>query len=94
MGLRKDFLWGAASAAHQYEGAWNVGGKGPSIADVMTAGDNVTKTPRRITDGVLEGENYPNHEASDFYHHYKEDIDLLLSLIDYTIFLFIARNKS
>ena len=43
MGLRKDFLWGAASAAHQFEGAWNVGGKGPSIADVMTAGDNVTK---------------------------------------------------
>ena len=80
MGLRKDFLWGAASAAHQYEGAWNVGGKGPSIADVMTAGDNVTKTPRRITDGVLEGENYPNHEASDFYHHYKEDIALMAEM--------------
>ena len=77
MGLRKDFLWGAASAAHQFEGAWNVGGKGPSIADVMTAGDNVTKTPRRITDGIIEGENYPNHEGTDFYHHYKEDIALL-----------------
>ena len=77
MSLRKDFLWGGAVAAHQIEGGWNEGGKGISIADVMTAGDNVTKTPRRITDGVIDGENYPNHEASDFYHHYKEDIALL-----------------
>lgn len=80
MSLRKDFLWGGAVAAHQIEGGWQEGGKGISIADVMTAGDNVTKTPRRITDGVLEGENYPNHEASDFYHHYKEDIALLAEM--------------
>lgn len=25
------FLWGAASAANQVEGAWNKGGKGPSV---------------------------------------------------------------
>lgn len=74
MSLRKDFLWGGAVAAHQIEGGWQEGGKGISIADVMTAGDNVTKKARVITDGVIEGENYPNHEASDFYHHYKEDI--------------------
>ncbi len=80
MALRKDFLWGGAVAAHQIEGGWQEGGKGISIADVMTAGDNITKTPRRITDGVLEGENYPNHEASDFYHHYKEDIALLAEM--------------
>ena len=61
MGFRKDFLWGGVIAAHQAEGAWDVDGKGISIADVMTAGDNVTKTPRRITRGVLEGEDYPNH---------------------------------
>ena len=36
MGFRKDFLWGGAVAAHQLEGGWNEGGKGPSIADVMT----------------------------------------------------------
>ena len=80
MSLRNDFLWGGAVAAHQIEGGWQEGGKGISIADVMTAGDNVTKTPRRITDGVLEGENYPNHEASDFYHHYKEDIAMLAEM--------------
>ena len=27
----KDFLWGAACSAYQCEGAWNEGGKGPSI---------------------------------------------------------------
>jgi 6-phospho-beta-glucosidase len=80
MSLRKDFLWGGAVAAHQIEGGWQEGGKGISIADVMTAGDNVTGAPRRITDGVIEGENYPNHEATDFYHHYKEDIKLLAEM--------------
>ena len=80
MGLRKDFLWGGAVAAHQVEGGWDQGGKGMSVADVMTAGDNVTHAPRRITDGVLPGENYPNHEAVDFYHRYKEDIALFAEM--------------
>ena len=34
------FLWGGAVAAHQLEGGWNEGGKGISIADVMTAGSH------------------------------------------------------
>ncbi|MDR3190172.1 MAG: 6-phospho-beta-glucosidase [Lactobacillaceae bacterium] len=34
------FLWGAANAAHQFEGAWDVDGKGVSIADVMLAGSD------------------------------------------------------
>lgn len=29
---------------------------------------------------VLPGEYYPNHKASDFYHHYKEDIALLAEM--------------
>lgn len=74
----KEFLWGGAVAAHQVEGAWNEDGKGVSIADVMTAGAN--GVARKITEGVLEGENYPNHEAIDFYHHYKEDIQLFKEL--------------
>lgn len=40
MTLKKDFLWGGAVAAHQLEGGWNAGGKGVSVADVMTAGSN------------------------------------------------------
>lgn len=76
--LREDFLWGGAVAAHQLEGAWKEGGKGISVADVMTVGAH--GVPRRITDGVIEGENYPNHEAIDFYHHYKEDVKLFAEL--------------
>ncbi|MDB7102630.1 MULTISPECIES: 6-phospho-beta-glucosidase [Enterococcus] len=76
--LPKDFLWGGAIAAHQAEGAWNIDGRGPSIADVMTAGGN--GIPRKITKGVVEGEYYPNHEAIDFYHRYKEDIQLFKEL--------------
>ena len=38
MAFPKGFLWGGAVAAHQLEGGWNEGGKGPSVADVMTAG--------------------------------------------------------
>ena len=73
--MQKNFLWGGAVAAHQVEGGWQEGGKGLSVADVMTAGAN--GVPRRVTDGVIPGESYPNHEAIDFYHHYKEDIALM-----------------
>lgn len=77
-GFSKDFLWGGAVAAHQIEGAWDVGGKGISTADVMTAGAN--GVAREITDGVIPGKNYPNHEAIDFYHHYKEDVALFAEM--------------
>ncbi|MBQ1510602.1 MAG: 6-phospho-beta-glucosidase [Selenomonadaceae bacterium] len=78
MGFPKGFLWGGAVAAHQMEGAWKEGGKGMSVADVMTVGG--PDKEREITDGIVEGEYYPNHEAIDFYHHYKEDIALLAKL--------------
>lgn len=38
MSFPKGFFWGGAVAAHQLEGAWQAGGKGVSVADVMTAG--------------------------------------------------------
>lgn len=72
--LPQSFLWGGAVAAHQLEGAWNQDGRGPSICDVMTAGS--ATVPRRITDGVIPGENYPNHDGIDFYHTYEKDLDL------------------
>lgn len=33
-GFPKGFLWGGAIAANQAEGAWNIDGKGPSMADI------------------------------------------------------------
>lgn len=72
--LPRNFLWGGAVAAHQLEGGWQEEGKGISVADVMTVGG--PNKAREITDGVLSGKYYPNHEAIDFYYRYKEDIAL------------------
>ena len=58
MSLPKDFLWGGALAAHQFEGGVLDTTKGLSVADVMTGGN--VSTPRVITDGVKEGLYYPN----------------------------------
>lgn len=72
------FLWGGAVAANQFEGAWNLDGKGPSTADCMTGGSLHKK--REFTHGVIEGKYYPSHTAIDFYHHYKEDIKLFAEM--------------
>lgn len=76
-----DFLWGGATAANQYEGAYNLDGKGLSVQDVMpkgglssNAGDlNPLITDRPTADNLkLEG--------IDFYHRYKEDIALFAEM--------------
>lgn len=71
----KNFLWGGATAANQYEGGWNEGGRGPSGADMMTNGS--TKRSRKITREIDNNLYYPNHKASDFYNRHKEDIVLM-----------------
>lgn len=76
--VQKDFLWGGALAAHQFEGGWNSDGKGPSVIDVITAGAH--GKPRVIMDEIKEEVFYPNHEAIDFYHRYKEDIALFAEM--------------
>lgn len=70
----ENFLWGGATAANQFEGGIEEGGKGLSVPDVMTGGTKTT--PRHVTDGILPEYHYPSHEAVDFYHRYKEDIAL------------------
>lgn len=76
--FREDFLWGGATAANQYEGAWNLDGKGPSVSDMCTNGSHAT--PKRITPVFEDGTLYPSREATDFYHHYKEDIALFAEM--------------
>ena len=72
--FREDFLWGGATAANQYEGAWDADGKGASVSDHCTNGSHTC--PKRVTPEFEEGTLYPSREATDFYHHYKEDIAL------------------
>ncbi|HIY57218.1 MAG TPA: glycoside hydrolase family 1 protein [Candidatus Tetragenococcus pullicola] len=55
------FLWGSATASYQCEGAWNEDGRVPSLWDVYLH-------ENQLEDGDV---------ASDFYHHYKEDIRLM-----------------
>lgn len=68
------FLWGGATAANQCEGAYREGGKGLSVADMITSGSRTS--PRQFTHEIKPELSYPSHEAIDFYHHYKEDIAL------------------
>ena len=89
--FRNDFLWGGATAANQYEGAWDVDGKGPSVSDMCTNGSHTT--PKRITKEWEEDTLYPSREATDFYHHYKEDIALFAEMGFKTFRLSIAWTR-
>ncbi|RRG35426.1 glycoside hydrolase family 1 protein, partial [Clostridioides difficile] len=86
------FLWGGATAANQFEGGWNLGGKGWSVSDVAKAHFDVDVkdyksnneiTTKDIEEGLAHPEdevNYPKRHGSDFYHHYKEDIALMAEM--------------
>ena len=77
-GFPKNFLWGGAVAAHQVEGGWDKAGKGISIVDVLSKGAH--EVPRVITDSVGDNYFYPNHQAVDFFGHYKGDIALFAEM--------------
>ena len=78
MAFPENFLWGGATAANQVEGGFDEGGKGLSTADMLTNGTH--QCPRQITATTEEGCYYPNRIASDFYHHYKEDISFMAEM--------------
>ena len=80
--LPENFLWGAAIAANQAEGAYNEGGRGLSNIDMMPHGVHRMEvklggTPHPT---LQAGEYYPSHTGVDFYHHYKEDIALFAEM--------------
>ena len=65
MGFKKDFVWGAATASYQIEGAWNEDGRGLSVWDVFC------HEPGNVERG------HTGDVACDHYHRYKEDIALM-----------------
>ncbi len=64
----KEFLFGAATASYQIEGAARVDGRGRSIWDTFS------HTAGKIADGST------GDDATDHYHRYGEDIDLMKEL--------------
>ena len=65
MSFPKDFIWGAATAAYQIEGAFNEDGKGLNIWDVYSAFKGNTKY------------NETGNVADDHYHRVDEDIAIM-----------------
>lgn len=49
----ENFFWGGATAANQYEGGWNEGGRGPAMTDVTTGATK--ETPRCVTYVMPDG---------------------------------------
>ena len=88
-GFPKDFLWGGAIAANQAEGAYQEGGKGLSVADLLKVQDkgdlkkksNKETTMQDIEFALQDKEGYyPKRYGIDFYHTYKEDLHLLAGM--------------
>ena len=63
-----DFLWGAATASYQIEGAAHEDGRGESVWDRFAA------TPGKVRNGDT------GEVACDFYHRYRDDIALMREL--------------
>ena len=59
MSFKKDFVWGAATASYQIEGAWNEDGKGLNVWDVFS------HEPGNVEQG------HTGDIACDHYHRYK-----------------------
>lgn len=86
---QRKILWGGATAASQYEGGWNEGGKGLDTQDCrpyLKRTSNATTTTRLLTKDVVAQAKvsnesfYPFRKGSDGYHRTEEDIALLKEL--------------
>jgi beta-glucosidase len=63
-----NFIWGAATSAYQIEGAWNEDGRGLSIWDTFCH-----------TAGKIN-QNETGDVASDHYHRWREDVQVMANL--------------
>ncbi|SCG56958.1 GH1 family beta-glucosidase [Micromonospora coxensis] len=64
----ENFVWGAATAAYQIEGAVHEDGRGPSIWDTFS------RTPGKVFQG------HTGDVACDHYHRYADDVALMADL--------------
>ena len=82
--LPKDFLWGGAIAANQYEGAWLEDGKQPNVTDVLVGimskdpGIQWNEDKKKYEMKLNPDKVYLSHDAVDGYHRYREDLKLMV----------------
>lgn len=65
MYFKKDFVWGAATASYQIEGAYDEDGRGMSVWDVFS------HQPGKVFN------NHNGDIACDHYHRFREDVKLM-----------------
>ncbi|MGL4451779.1 MAG: 6-phospho-beta-glucosidase [Sarcina sp.] len=95
MTLRKDFLWGGATAANQCEGGYNLGGRGLANVDLVPSGKDrisIISGERKMFE-FEENYFYPAKEAINMYENFKEDIALFAEMGFKTYRLSIAWSR-
>ncbi len=86
MSFPKNFFWGGAIAANQWEGAWLEDGKQPNITDVMVGinshdpGLAWNEETQKWEMKLDPNKQYLSHEAVDGYHRYKEDLGYMAGM--------------
>lgn len=85
--MKRTFLWGAASAANQMEGAYDQDGKGLTTADLALFYEKADRKKAKkdlTSDDIAQLKslpgNFPKRRGNDFYHHWEEDLELLHDL--------------
>jgi beta-glucosidase len=68
MSFPRDFVWGAATAAYQIEGATTEDGRGESIWD------RFCRTPGKVANGET------GDRACEHYFRWREDLEVMSSL--------------
>jgi beta-glucosidase len=68
MGFKKDFVWGAATAAYQIEGAYGANGKGLNVWDMLSRKEGFVK------------DAHNGDVACDHYNIYKDDIKMMAEM--------------
>ena len=80
------FLWGGATAANQYEGAWLEDGKQPNVTDVLVGimnrdpGIAWNSETGKYEMKLDPNKAYLSHTAVDGYHRYREDLKLMAGM--------------
>src|SRR5690554_1201472 len=87
----ENFMWGGAIAANQAEGAWDIDGKGLSVADIAMYRPDIdikdyeklmSVTSENIAKAAQDSSDkwYPKRRGIDFYHRFKEDLALFAEM--------------